>query len=249
MGAPRDCAASLVVFWPESTQLWVAGSVVRLEATSKRLLRQGRTFSDWFPHPCGEPLWTHTSIGGPPTWAGSPGSVSCGATAPCPWVLVAHKVLFLPSQDWSLCFPPILWSNPTGLQGQIPWGLPAPLLDTQAGKPDVRFTTFTTVGELLWYHCSLVRVTHPAGVGFGFIVIVPLLPSTISLWLLCLWRWGIFGRFQHHPVAGSPAASCDFGALPGGDEHVSFYFAVLNHGVKLICNAVFVVGVVLVWIC
>ena len=37
MGAPRDCAHSLVVVWPENTQPWVAGSVVRLVVTSETL--------------------------------------------------------------------------------------------------------------------------------------------------------------------------------------------------------------------
>ena len=33
-------------------------------------------------------------------------------------------------------------------------GFPVPLSDPQAGKPDVRFRTFTMVRELLWYYCS-----------------------------------------------------------------------------------------------
>ena len=37
-----------------------------------------------------------------------------------------------------------------------------------------------------------------------------------------------FGGFQWPPVKGCSTASCDFGALAGGDEHTSFYFAVLN---------------------
>ena len=56
-------------------------------------------------------------------------------------------------------FPPVLWklqSNPAGLQSQIPWEFSGPLLNPQAGKPDVGFRTFTTVGELLWYYCSPV---------------------------------------------------------------------------------------------
>ena len=47
-------------------------------------------------------------------------------------------------------------SNPTGLQGKIPWGLPVPLLNPQTGKPDMGFKTFTIVGELRWYYCSPV---------------------------------------------------------------------------------------------
>ena len=42
------------------------------------------------------------------------------------------------------------------LQSQIPWDFSVPLLNPQAGKPDVGFRTFTTVGELLWYYWSSV---------------------------------------------------------------------------------------------
>ena len=63
----------------------------------------------------------------------------------------------MPSKT-GVCFPQscgspiikLLWP-----QGQIPQGFLVPLLDSQAGKPDVGFRTFTTVGELLWY-CSPV---------------------------------------------------------------------------------------------
>ena len=39
----------------------------------------------------------------------------------------------------------VLLSNPTGLQNQVPWGFPVPLLGPQAVKPDVGFQTFTAV--------------------------------------------------------------------------------------------------------
>ena len=60
----------------------------------------------------------------------------------------------------------VLWSNPTGLQGQIPWGFSVPLSDPQAGKPDVEFRTFTTMGELAWIITILQFVGHPSG-GYG----------------------------------------------------------------------------------
>ena len=37
-----------------------------------------------------------------------------------------------------------------------------------------------------------------------------------------------FGVFQHLPASVCSTASCDFGALAGGDEHTSFYCAILN---------------------
>ena len=111
------------------------------------------------PHPCGEPLLTHTSTGGPPILAGSFGSVSAGVAAPFLWVLVCTRFCLCPPRLESL-FPPspmeVLYSNPTGLQGQIPWGLPVPLSDPQPGRPDLGFRTFATVGELPWYYYSPV---------------------------------------------------------------------------------------------
>ena len=52
----------------------------------------------------------------------------------------------------------------------------------------------------------------------------------VLLWLLCLWTWAIFffGGFQCSPVDACSTTSCDFGVLPGGDEHMSFYSAILN---------------------
>jgi len=59
------------------------------------------------PCPCGEPLLTHTSTGGPPALAGSFGSVFGGVTAPLLPVLEGmHFVCAL--QDQNL-FPPVLW--------------------------------------------------------------------------------------------------------------------------------------------
>ena len=95
--------------------------------------------------------------------------------------------------------------------GPIPWAFPVPLLDPQAGKPDVGLRTFTTAGELLWF-CSL-WVTHPTGLGFDFTVVVLLLSLDVV---------SFFGGCQCPSVSGGSAASCDFGALAGGDERTSF---------------------------
>ena len=64
--------------------------------------------------------------------------------------------MFVPSKTGVSVSPSsveVLQSNPTGLQGRIPWGFSVPLSDPQAGKPDVEFRTFTTMGELVWYYC------------------------------------------------------------------------------------------------
>ena len=64
--------------------------------------------------------------------------------------LGAHNVFFfflVPSKPGVSVFlsPVELWSNPAGLQGQIPWGFPVPLSHPPAGKPDLGFRTFTTL--------------------------------------------------------------------------------------------------------
>ena len=102
----------------------------------------------------------------------------------------------------------------TGLQRRIPWGFLVPLLDPQAGNPDVGLRTFTVVGELLWL-LVLQFVRHPlAGMGFDFIIIAPLLPS---LTLLCLLMWGVFFCwFQRLSVAACSAGRCGFRPFPGG---------------------------------
>ena len=111
-----------------------------------------------FSGPFGKPLPTHASSGGPLTLADSFGSVSCGHCC-SPLGLGAQKILFVHSKPGvSVSFSPLegLQSNPAGPQGQIPWRFPVPLLDPQAGKPDVGFRISTTVGEFLQYYCSPV---------------------------------------------------------------------------------------------
>ena len=107
---------------------------------------------------CGEPLPTRASAGSPPTLAGSFDSVFCEVTALLLWVLVCAKFCLHPPRQNSVSpsLLEVLQSNPPGPQGQIPWRIPVPLSNLQAGKPDVGFRTFTTVGEFLWYYCSSV---------------------------------------------------------------------------------------------
>ncbi|CAM9671314.1 unnamed protein product [Rangifer tarandus platyrhynchus] len=86
--------------------------MIGLMVTSKGLMPMG-TFQDscsQHPHPCGEPLLTHTSTGGPPILAGSFGSVSCGVAAPFLWVLVCTRFCLCPPRLESL-FPPVLWKS------------------------------------------------------------------------------------------------------------------------------------------
>ena len=109
-------------------------------------------------YPCGEPLPTHTSTGGPPTLRAVLFSLLWEYCS-CPLSLSACKICLCPPRLKSL-FLSFLWKafnqNPAGPQGQIPLGVSVPLLDPQARKPDVGFRTFTLVRQLLWYYCSPV---------------------------------------------------------------------------------------------
>ena len=120
-----------------------------------------RTFQDFCcqcPWPCGETLLTHACTGDTPTLAGSFGSVSCGVTAPFLWVFVHTRFCLCPSRLEShfpqSCGSPIIKSHRTSKSDSLE--IPSPLSDPQAGKPDMGFRMFTTVGELLWYYCSPV---------------------------------------------------------------------------------------------
>ena len=110
-----------------------------------------------------------------------------------PLSLGTCKVLFVPSKTGVSVSPSpveVLLSNPTGLQSQVPWGFPVPLLGPQAVKPDVGFQTFTAVWERLWYYCSPI-CGSPTGYGIWFYR--DCAPPTVLLQLLlCLWTWGAF---------------------------------------------------------
>ena len=75
---------------------------------------------------------------------------------------------------------------------------------------------------------SSLWVTHLVGMGFDFIVPVPLLPSRCGFFFVFGHGVSCFGGFQRSPVDGCSTASCYFGALTGGDECMSSYSAILN---------------------
>ena len=147
---------SLVVVWPEVTDPWGMPALWQGWWQTPRGFRSRRTLQ--CACPCGEPLPTHASTGGPSTLAGSFGSVSCEVTASLLCILVRSKFCFcLPRLE---SVSPVLWKAynhiPLFPQGQIPWGFPVPLSDPQAGKSDRGFRTFTIVRELLCYYYSPV---------------------------------------------------------------------------------------------
>ena len=86
----------------------------------------------------------------PSNTRGSFGFVFCGVTAPLLWVLL-HARFFLYPPRLESVFPPVLWKS----YNQIPLAFKARFPgDPQAGKPDMGFRTYTTMGELLWYYFS-----------------------------------------------------------------------------------------------
>ena len=88
------------------------GSMVGLMVTSNRTYTKGN-FQDCCchcPSPCGEPLLSHASTGDPLTLANRCGSVSCGVTAPFPWVLVHEIFCLCPPRVESL-FLSVLWNS------------------------------------------------------------------------------------------------------------------------------------------
>ena len=121
------------------------------------------------------------------------GSVSCGVTAPFPWVLV-DTWFGCALQESSLCFPSlidVLQQNPTGIQVQNPWEFLISLLNPQVGNPDMgirtlqQWETFFGIIVLQCVGCPL----NEYGVGFH----CDCGPPTTSLsFLHCLWMWVAF---------------------------------------------------------
>ena len=64
------------------------------------------------------------------------------------------------------------------------------------------------------------------GIGFDFIMIVPLPLSCCGFYFVFGHEVSFFRRFQRHPVDDYSTASCDFGALAGENEPTSFYSAI-----------------------
>ena len=140
--------------------------------------------------PCGGPLPTHAPAGDAQTLTGKSGSISCGVTAPFPWVMMHTRFcLCLPRVSVSpLVVFKVRFPRDSQSLGRIPrlgslmWGL----------DPSQQWENFFGITVLLF-------VGHPLmSIGFDFIMIVP----TTLLWLLlCPWMWRIFFRWV-------PVSSC-----------------------------------------
>ena len=118
-------------------------------------------------------LLTHASTGGPPTLAGSFGSVSCRVTVPLLWGLVHAKFCVCPPR-LEFLLAPVFWKS----YNQIPLALPdtfpklqVPRLDPQAGKPGG--LECSQQGKNFLGIIILQSVGHP--------------PSRYRIWSYCDW--------------------------------------------------------------
>ena len=132
-------------------------------------------------------------------------------------------------QGWSLCFhqscaSPIIKSHWPSRSDSL--GIPSPFVrapgwEASRGAQNLHNSGKTSLVLLF----SGLWVTHLAGMGFDFIVIVLLL---LSRGFLSLDMGDFFWWFPCPPVNDCSTTSYDSGPLKGGDEFTSFYFAILN---------------------
>ena len=135
-------------------------------------------------------------------------------------------------QDWSLCFPQSCeslvikshWPSRSDFLGNSSTFVWSPGWEDWRGVPKLHKSGRTSLMLLF----SSLWVTHLLGLGFDFIMIVPLLPSHWSFFFVFGHGVSFFGGFQCPPVDGCSKAGCNFGALIGGDEYTSFYSTILN---------------------
>ena len=145
------------------------------------------------PLPCGEPLLTHASTGGPPTLANSFGSVSCGVTASLLWILV-HPKFFLCHPSLESLSPLVLWKACNHILLALKARFPG---DSQSLCQIPRLGSLTWRSEPsqrwenLFGSIVLQSVGRPPG-RYGVRVYRDCALAAISLWRLCLWMWGVF---------------------------------------------------------
>ena len=135
-------------------------------------------------------------------------------------------------QDWILCFPQSCgnlvikshWSSRSFSLKTPRSFIRSPDWETWWGVPNLHSsgrTSLVLLSSSLW-------VTHLAGMGFDFVVIVLLLPSCCSCFLVFGHGISFFGGFHHSSEVGCSTTSYDFGVVPGEDEHTSFYSTISN---------------------
>ena len=142
---------------------------------------------------------------------------------PFSWVLACARFCSCPPRVQSL-FPPVLWKYcnqiPLAFKVRFPGesqslcGIPRLGCRMWGSEPSQQWENFFGIIVLQFVGC-------PLG-GYGIWFYRDCAP-TVSLQFLLVFgsRVSFFDRFQHPPVNVCSTASCDFGALAGGDEHMS----------------------------
>ena len=145
-------------------------------------------------------------------------------------VLVRTRFCVCPPRLQSL-FPPVLWKSYDqillafkvrfpGVSQSLSW-IPRLGSPTLGLEPSQQWENFLGIIVLQF-------LGHPAG-GYRIWFYRDCAPPTVLLWLLFFRRGeSVFGGFQCLPVDGYSTASCDCGALTGGEEYTFFYSAILN---------------------
>ena len=90
-----------------------------------------------------------TTQGTPPRIAGTSGPDSCEAFALVSGACETFCVPFKIGVSVSPSPMELLQSSLIGLQSHMLWGCLLPMLGPQAGEPDIKLRTLTSVGELL----------------------------------------------------------------------------------------------------
>ena len=151
--------------------------------------------------------------------------------------LGTSKILFEPSKT-GVSFPqsrgsPVIKSCWPSKSDSL--GIPTPFAGSPGWKGWHGAQNLLNSGRMsLILLFSCLWVAHLECVGFYFIMIVLLLPSHCGFFFAFGHGVYSFGGFQCPPINGCSAASCNFGALPRGDEHTSFSSTILNQ--VEVCN-------------
>ena len=129
------------------------GSLVEVMVNSKRVYAKGD-----LPRLVPPSVWW---IAAGPFATEDPPALAVWVQFPVESLLLSSEFLCMQSfvyalQDWGLCFPQsygslLIKSHWPSRSNSL--GIPSPFVGSQAGKPDIGFRTFITVGELLWYYC------------------------------------------------------------------------------------------------
>ena len=219
-------AVCLPVVWPEAPQSWShTGSMVRLKATFKSICASMHHPGLLLPLPLSQRQATANA------------GLLMGSLFLFPGSWCAHCfVCALRASPFS----PVLWKfcNQIPLSFKVGFpGFPSLCRIPRLGSLMWVGPRSFAVGEFLWYCGSSVWVTHPAGMGFDFNMIAPLLPSRCSFSFVL--GHGVSFFWSKHPrVNGCSAASCDFGVPTDectfGNHLSAFFFNEFDYSSYLI---------------